>query len=144
MARRSYPVTDVRARKKYARAFNSTLIKIWAERIEKLGAIDTGRLRYSLLATRFKINDEASVMEFALEFVYYGIYVDAGTGRETPIGNPGDIGRAKRRVRKPWFSPKFYRSYKNISEFISESFGRQAVAVITSGLDDAALRNSIR
>ena len=51
-------------------------------------------------------------------FNTYGLFVDYGTGRNTPRGNPGDLGRANSRKRKRWFSRKYYASVMNIQEFM--------------------------
>ena len=109
-----------------------------------LGVMDTYRLLRSLRAVSFKIDSDATQAEFSQEFVYYGIYQDSGTGRETPKGNPGDIGRQKIRKRRRWFNPKYYMSYRNILEFFAESLGLQAMNIISNALDDEKLRNSIR
>ncbi len=53
--------------------------------------------------------DTSKVFEVVLSqsFLEYGLWQDYGTGRETPRGNSGDLGRAKRRQRRSWFSRKF-------------------------------------
>jgi hypothetical protein len=57
------------------------------------------------------------------------------TGRETPRGNPGDIGRTKRRQRRKWFSTKYYASVMNIKEFLEENLGWQFCGIIADALD---------
>lgn len=74
-------------------------------------------------------------------FVEYGIWQDLGTGREVPIGNPGDIGREKVRQRRPWFSPKYYASVMNLRDFYAESLGREFVGMFAN-LDSDDLRRS--
>ena len=146
MAGKSNPKKDVEARRKYAQAFNSTLINIWIDRVRHYDAINTGRLLNSLIATKFVIDSDASVMEFSQEFLDYGIYVDAGTGKETPKGESPDhfSSLTKRRVKKPWLTPRYYRSFCRIKEFLAESFALQAIGVYSTGLDDKSLRASIR
>ena len=53
--------------------------------------------------------DTSKVFKVVLfqSFLEYGLCQDYGTGRETPRGNSGDLGRAKRRQRRSWFSRKF-------------------------------------
>lgn len=109
-------------------------LKIWHE----------GKLMASLSAIRFNMDPEALHVEFGQEFNRYGIFVDAGTGRDTPIGNPGDIGRPKIRQRRAWFNPKYYMSYRNIMEFFAESVSRESVDIICNALDPDKLRNSIK
>lgn len=105
--------------------------------------MDSGALIRSLEAVRFKIDEYASEVDFAQEYRAYGIFVEAGTGREVPKDNPGDIGRAKVRKPKPWMYKKYYMSFRNILEMFAESFGLQAMAVITNALDKENLRGSV-
>ena len=100
-------------RQKYVAAFNDTMIKIWKERITLLDVIDTKTLLNS---------------------------PDYGTGRETPRGNPGDIGRAKVRQRRRWFSIKYYASFMNIKEFYADNLGKEFIGIINEALDDYNFR----
>ena len=59
------------------------------------------------------------------EFLEYGLWQDYGVGRETPRGNSGDIGRAKVRQRRPWFSKRYYASVLNLRDFFGENLGRE-------------------
>lgn len=81
-------------------------------------------------------------VRFELAFPYYGIYVDAGTGREVPLGNPGDIGRQKVRKPKPWFSPKHYLSVMNLRDFYADNLGLRIINVMANAIDDKALRST--
>jgi len=105
-------------RQKYVAAFNDTMIKIWKERITLLDVIDTK----------------------TLAFREYGLWQDYGTGRETPRGNPGDIGRAKVRQRRRWFSIKYYASFMNIKEFYADNLGKEFIGIINEALDDYNFR----
>jgi len=51
------------------------------------------------------------------QIMQYGLWQDYGTGRETPRGNSGDIGRPKKRKRRRWFSRKYYASVMRLKEF---------------------------
>ena len=53
------------------------------------------------------------------------------TGRETPRGNPGDIGRTKRRQRRKWFSAKYYASVMRIKEFYEDNIGRSFTGILS-------------
>jgi hypothetical protein len=53
------------------------------------------------------------------------LWQDYGTGRETPRGNKGDIGRTKVRQRRPWFSKRYYSSVLNLRDFLGENIGRE-------------------
>ena len=61
----------------------------------------------------------------------YGLWQDYGVGRETPRGNSGDIGRAKKRKRRKWFSRKYYASVKRIGEFYEENIGRSFTGILS-------------
>ena len=45
-------------------------------------------------------------------------------GNTSPRGNSGDIGRAKVRQRRKWFSRKYYASVMNIKEFYEDNIGK--------------------
>ena len=83
---------QLEARRKYVRAFNATMIKIWREQIALLGVIDSGALYRSTVG--ISMTADGKFIDITLEqaFNTYGLFVDYGTGRNTPRGNPGDIG----------------------------------------------------
>jgi hypothetical protein len=126
-------------RRKYVAAFNDTMIKIWQEQITLLDVIDTGRLLQSPVAIRTQMDGKVSEVHLSQAFLEYGLWQDYGTGKETPRGNSGDLGRAKKRQARRWFSRKFYMSYKNISEFFEESLGRQFCGLMTNAFDKKTL-----
>lgn len=70
-----------------------------------------------------------------VEFNTYGRFVDYGTGRNTPRGNPGDIGKANGRKRKRWFSHKYFASVMNIQEFYADSLGQEFCRAISNDLN---------
>lgn len=125
---------EIKRRRDFAYAFNHTMVKIWKERISLLKAVDTGRLYRSVMEVSMKINSDATDAEFTQQHVEYGTYVNWGTGRETPKGNPGDIGREKRRIPKRWFDKKYYGSVMNIKEMMAESLGVQCMEIISDSL----------
>lgn len=103
----------------------------------------TGALIMSTKIKSFSHDSEYSDLRFEEQFLDYGVFVDAGTGREVPIGNPGDIGRVKVRKPKPWFSRKYFLSVMNLREFYAENFGLRTIGMIASAIDSKALRASI-
>lgn len=111
--------------------------------MHQLNVGDTGALEESLSHLNLKASDDYTEMEFEQQFNEYGIFVDAGTGREIKRGNPGDIGRAKVRRAQPWFYKKYYRSYRNILEFMAENLGEEIATTISETLDAAALRKNV-
>ena len=123
------------ARKKYVMAFNDTMLRIWQEKITMLDVIDTGALLASPKALPVRADGRFFEVGLSQAFLEYGLWQDYGTGKETPRGNPGDIGRAKRRQRRKWFSTKYYASVMNIKEFMADSLGRQFQGIIAEALD---------
>lgn len=130
-------------REKYVRAFNSTMIKIWREQISLLGVIDTGALYRSVLAVSMRADGTYSSISLSQSFNTYGLFVDWGTGRNTPRGNPGDIGKANGRKRKRWFSRKYFASVMNIQEFMADNLGKQCCLAVSNVFDTTQLRKSV-
>ena len=91
-------------REKYVMAFNDTMLKIWQEQITLLGVIDTHNLLRSPTALPVRTDGRFFEVGLSQAFLEYGLWQDYGTGRETPRGNTGDIGREKVRGRRRWFS----------------------------------------
>ena len=114
-------------RQKFVTAFNDTMLKIWQEQITLLGVIDTGALLASPKALPLRADGRFGLSQSFLE---YGLWQDYGTGRETPRGNSGDLGRAKRRQRRRWFSRKYYASVMRLKEFYEENIGREFCGIL--------------
>lgn len=121
---------SLREREQYIRAFNTTMIKIWKEQIVKLKVIDKGRLYRSIVPLSLTKDAKITRVNMQWGFPDYGIYQDRGTGRDTPRGNSGDIGRPKIRERRPWQSRKFYASYRNILDFFADNLGHEFCGAI--------------
>lgn len=121
-------------RQKYVQAFNTTMLKIWREQIILLGAIDTGALYRSVVAVGMKADGKFTSVSLSQKFNLYGLYVDYGTGSNTPRGNPGDIGRANARKRKRWFSRKYFASVMNIREFFADNLGKDLADTVSNAL----------
>lgn len=117
-------------REQYVRAWNETMIKIWQERITLLEVIDTSRLLNSPITIPIKADGRFMEVSLSQEFLEYGLWQDYGTGKETPRGNSGDIGRAKVRQRRPWFSKKYYASVLNLRDFFGENLGREFCGIM--------------
>ena len=115
-------------REKFVTAFNDTMIKIWQEQITLLGVIDTGALLASPKAIAMRADGRFFEVSLSQAFLEYGLWQDYGTGRETPRGNSGDIGRAKVRQRRKWFSRKYYASVMNIKEFYEDNVDAHSLA----------------
>lgn len=130
----------IEERQKYVAAFNDTMVKIWKEQITLLDVIDTKRLLHSPVSIGMSADGKFSEVQLSQAFLEYGIWQDYGTGKETPRGNSGDIGRTKKRRCRRWFSRKYYASVMNIKEFYEESMGREFAGIIASALDRKTFR----
>lgn len=119
-------------RRKYIQAFNATMVKIWREQISLLGVVDTGALYRSVAGIGYDANGKITAVTLLQRFNLYGLYVDYGTGSNTPIGNPGDIKRDNRRQRRKWFSKKHYASVMNIREFFADNLGKELANVLSN------------
>lgn len=124
---------------------------MWAEKQNKLFGSHsrrhprrTGELIRSTVAMRLKSDPDAMNVVFEQQFREYGIYVDSGTGRETPRGNAGDIGRPKVRKKQPWFGRKYYLSVMNLRDFYAENLGLQTIDMIAESLTDNGVRKNIK
>lgn len=147
------PKNSVEERRKYVRAFNATMVKIWREQIALLGVIDTGALYRSTVG--ISMTADGKFIDISLEqaFNTYGLFVDYGTGRNTPRGNPGDIGsstkslcsakNANGRHRKRWFSRKYFASVMNIQEFYADSLGQEFCRAISNALNPDIMRRAV-
>ena len=140
MAQQQTQEQALKERQKYVAAFNDTMIKIWKERITLLDVIDTKMLLHSPISLGYKADGKLVDVHLSQAFREYGLWQDYGTGRETPRGNPGDIGRAKVRQRRRWFSIKYYASFMNIKEFYADNLGKEFIGIINEALDDYNFR----
>lgn len=130
-------------RRKYVLAFNSTMIKIWRERIALLKVVDTGALYRSAVSVGLSIDGKVSAVTLSQAFNTYGLFQDYGTGREVPVGNPGDIGRDMVRLRRKWFSTKYYASVMNLKEFFADNLGRDFCGIVANALNDRSFHQSL-
>ena len=112
-------------RKKFILAFNDTMVKIWKERITLLDVIDTGTLLNSVIGVKCNADGQFLQIELSQAFRTYGFWQDRGVGKEVPRGNPGDIERDKMRVRKRWFSLRYFASFYKLRQFLSDNVGKQ-------------------
>ena len=134
---------QLEARRKYVRAFNATMIKIWREQISLLGVVRTGALYRSTVGVSMTADGKFIDITLSQAFNNYGLFVDYGTGRNTPRGNSGDIGRANGRKRKRWFSRKYYASVMNIQEFYADSVGQEFCRAVSNALNPDVMRRSV-
>ncbi len=136
---------QLEARRKYVRAFNATMIKIWREQISLLGVVRTGALYRSTVGVSMTADGKFIDITLSQAFNTYGLFVDYGTGRNTPRGNSGDLGAGfvNRRKRKRWFSRKYYASVMNIQEFYADSLGQEFCRAVSNALNPNIMRRSV-
>lgn len=132
-------------RERYVRAFNATMVRIWREQISLLGVIDTGALYRSTVAVGLSADGKFTSVTLSQSFNTYGLFVDYGTGSNTPRGNSGDLGEGftNRRKRKRWFSRKYFASVMNIQEFFADNLGRDCALTIVNALNPDVMRRSV-
>lgn len=116
-------------------AWANIVLEIWMEGLMKHKVLNTGALWHSLLQ-HVVAQADGSTARIDFFFLYYGIYVDIGTGKEFSRGNSGNIGTSKtggyrpRRIPKPWYSKAFYGQTKRLAEIISEKMAEQSAASV--------------
>lgn len=127
-------------REKYVSAFNETMLKIWKEQMTLLDVIDTGALLASPKSLPIRADGQFIELGLSQSFLEYGLWQNFGTGKETPRGNKGDMGRKKVRQKKPWFSRKYFASVMNLRDFLADNLAKEFVGVVAQSLDDKYLR----
>jgi len=118
------------------------MLDIWQERIFKLKVMDSGSLWRSPLELPVRADGRFYDITLSQTFLEYGLWQDLGVGREVPIGNGGDIGRDKKRVRRRWFSTKYYASVMALRDFMAESLGQEFVGMFANLDADDMRRNT--
>lgn len=130
----------LREREKFVTAFNETMLKIWKEQMTLLDVIDTGALLASPKALPLRADGRFLELGLSQSFLEYGLWQNFGTGKEIPRGNNDDIGRERKRKKKPWFSRKYYASVMNLRDFLADNMAKEFVGVVAQSLDDKYLR----
>ena len=127
-------------REKFVTAFNETMLKIWKEQMTLLDVIDTGALLASPKSLPLRADGRFMELGLSQSFLEYRLWQNFGTGKEIPRGNNGDIGRERKRKKKPWFSRKYYASVMNLRDFLADNMAKEFVGVVAQSLDDKYLR----
>ena len=130
----------LREREKFVTAFNETMLKIWKEQMTLLDVIDTGALLASPKSLPLRADGRFMELGLSQSFLEYGLWQNFGAGKEIPRGNNGDIGRERKRKKKPWFSRKYYASVMNLRDFLADNMAKEFVGVVAQSLDDKYLR----
>lgn len=133
--------SQLKERQKYICAFNKTMVAIWKERITLLEVMDTKTLLNSVIGVKCDANGKFLSINISQAFRTYGLWQDAGTGKEVARGNPGDIGRDKLRQKRPWFSMKYYASVMNLNEFMANNIGKEFLGIVSDIFDTKKIRH---
>lgn len=143
----------------YEEGWTKAMPIYWREKLLSLGVYDTGKL-YRSLTGSINVNHT----EIMHKFLEYGIYVEAGTGKEFTKGSEGrnaqgqlkilddsyreEHGLNKRRKvkgkwvgghpreKKPWFALKYYSSVMRLSEFEANYYGEAYNGLLSTALQD--------
>ena len=129
---------------RYEDAWARKMIDIWRDRMALLDVYRTGALFRSPHAAAIARSGLDAQMAF--DFIRYGIYVDAGTGRGYTRGDDGKMqmrdkayrlarGLGKQRQKRRWFS---------VSWHISVSVLRDHVALILGDATRAAVIDELK
>lgn len=116
-------------------AWANIVLEIWMEGLMKHKVMNTGALWNSLIQ-HVVAQADGSTARIDFFFLYYGIYVDIGTGKEFSRGNSGDIGASKptgykpKRIPKPWYSKAFYGQTKRLAEIIAQKVADRSAASV--------------
>lgn len=137
---RSSSEEQLEERRKYINAFNKTMVSIWKERITLLQVIDTRTLLNSVVDVKCNTDGKILEIELSQAFRTYGLWQNYGTGKETPRGNSGDLGRAKVRKVRPWFSKKYFASVMNLNEFLANNVGKEFLGLVSDIFSEKNLR----
>lgn len=119
------------------KAWADVVVSMWTDKIIKLDVIDTHELMQSFVA-HVKKHAGGNVEKVQHLFRMYGIYQDMGVGRDTPVGNTGDLawdtGRSEKiRQPKPWYSSVFFREVRKLRDYMAYRYGTK-VASHVAGL----------
>jgi hypothetical protein len=133
-------------------AWADIVIKTWRQ---KQVALKVGNYRQRrqvaheplYLSFQKHINKMAGGQVQTIDFLFseYGIFVDMGVGKETAIGNSGDLAEyatdiaanGKKRLRrkaKPWFNKTWYAEVMKLREHMAKRIGQAAANEILFGL----------
>lgn len=114
-------------------AWAEIVLDIWMERMMKYKVFSSGAL-WNSLVQHVVAQADGSSARIDFFFLYYGVYVDMGTGKEFAIGNSGRIGAESgyrpKRIPKPWYSKAFYGQTKRLAEIISEKMAERSAASV--------------
>lgn len=112
------------------------MVQIWRDRLTLANAYNTGALHRSIQPQH--LTQHNLQLTAAFQFLQYGIYVDAGTGRGYTHNNQGNLRILNPTYRKqhhlhqprrprPWFSRSWAISVKVMANKMQEILGQQYI-----------------
>lgn len=124
----------------YAQQWADTMVRIWTDRLDLMHIHHTGHLHRSVVQKGIHTSGGVNI---AFQFVTYGLYVDAGTGRGYTPGNKGNlpflnpVHRIQHHMgqpRKPrrWFSISWDISRKVFARYLSQSVQTQYYSLFSN------------
>lgn len=122
---------------KYADGWRKMMVTIWLEKIREYDVIDTGALMLSFKAGFRNWMPHELKGSIVHEFLYYGIYVERGTGRGMTHGNGGDVGFAPTRIPRPWMSKRYMYSVFRFQEHFSNKFANDFCRILKETLESS-------
>lgn len=128
---------------RFEQGWADMMIKIWQEKITRLGIIRTGAL-YRSLGYNI-VGQNGRNREIAHHFLLYGLYIENGTGNGYKVGNGGDLhflGKDYRRAhhlgeprkKRAWFAWRYYASIQKLYDIEARSYSLQYANKLREGL----------
>lgn len=128
---------------RFERGWADMMVKIWQEKITRLGIIRTGALYRSLNYNI--VGQNGRNRQIAHRFLLYGLYVENGTGRGYKRGNGGNLyflDRGYRRAhhlgeprkKRVWFARRYYASIQKLYDIEARAYSLQYVNKVREGL----------
>lgn len=124
--------------KRFVSGWSEMMVEIWQEKLIMLEVRDTGALLQSV--QELPIKSVQGVTIISHKFLEYGLYVDAGTGKEFGsnrnekgqlVGKNGEKITVVRQA-KPWFSPKRFSSFLKLRDTVAEIYGKEVAKTVVS------------
>lgn len=122
----------------YIDGWSEMMSTIWRDKLTQMAAVDTGALHSSV--TNHQPTRQMGGMSLSFDFIEYGIFVDAGTGKGYTKGNGGNLDflsktyrhekkLGKARERRPWFSNSWFISRRVLADHLAKKVGDDFVAL---------------
>jgi len=129
----------------YLHAWAQMMITIWEEKLIQLSVNDTWEL-YKSFEQHVLLHSGGDGAKIAFAFREYGMYVNAGVGKEVSVGNDGDLleyaslnlstnALQIKRQPKPWFDKGWFKSIYALRRDVARIYGERAAKGIVFQLN---------